>query len=278
MKKLLPLLLLAAQAISYELAICGIFHNDAKYLEEWIDFHVKQGVEHFYLYNHFSTDNYLKVLEPYGSLITLTDWPYAYDNYADWLAIQCRAYTDCVKRYRNQNNWVAFLDTDEFLFSTDFRSLPTVLEEYKDYGAVSVHWACYGTSQTSVPEGEGLLEHLVMRGPLNFIYNEMFKTIAQVKYVSGLSNPHTCIMKRGHIIVDENKVDTHKSSVSKNISFDKLRINHYWSRDLDYFYQVKIPRQQQWNDPSEEYRNGRIQIEKEMNQVYDPILIDWKTK
>ncbi|KIC71456.1 glycosyltransferase family 92 protein, partial [Candidatus Protochlamydia amoebophila] len=40
------------------LAICTLFQNESKYLPEWIEFHENQGVSHFFLYNHFCTENW----------------------------------------------------------------------------------------------------------------------------------------------------------------------------------------------------------------------------
>ena len=49
---------LYAQAVPYELGIVAIFRNEAKNLREWIEYHRLAGVEHFWLYNHGSTDNW----------------------------------------------------------------------------------------------------------------------------------------------------------------------------------------------------------------------------
>ena len=45
------------RTLKYKVSICAIFKNEAKYLREWIEFHKIVGVEHFYLYNNFSTDD-----------------------------------------------------------------------------------------------------------------------------------------------------------------------------------------------------------------------------
>ena len=49
----------------YDLTITAIFKNEGHYLKEWLDYHLLAGVEHFYLYNNDSTDNYKEVLAPY---------------------------------------------------------------------------------------------------------------------------------------------------------------------------------------------------------------------
>ena len=39
------------------LAVGAIFQNEARYLREWIEFHRRQGVERFYLYENNSSDD-----------------------------------------------------------------------------------------------------------------------------------------------------------------------------------------------------------------------------
>ena len=54
----------------YKVSICAIFKNEGKYLREWIEFHRIIGIEHFYLYNNNSDDNYETVATVYkGNII-----------------------------------------------------------------------------------------------------------------------------------------------------------------------------------------------------------------
>ena len=41
------------------------FKNEAPYLREWIEFNHIVGVDHFFLYNNNSEDNYEEIIEPY---------------------------------------------------------------------------------------------------------------------------------------------------------------------------------------------------------------------
>ena len=36
----------------YEVSICAMYKNEAKYILEWIEYHLMIGVDHFYLYNN----------------------------------------------------------------------------------------------------------------------------------------------------------------------------------------------------------------------------------
>lgn len=40
--------------------------NEKPYLKEWLEYHLLQGVEHFYLCDNGSTDGTDAYLEPYG--------------------------------------------------------------------------------------------------------------------------------------------------------------------------------------------------------------------
>ena len=47
------------------LAFVLIAKNEATYIKEWLDFHIKQGVTNFIIYDNESTDNFREVLSPY---------------------------------------------------------------------------------------------------------------------------------------------------------------------------------------------------------------------
>jgi hypothetical protein len=239
----------------YELAICTIFRDDAKYLPEWIEFHRKQGVEHFYLYDNLSLDNPKAFLKFYinKGIVTLYKWPYECSNNDDWVPIQCGAYMHCVKKHRSCK-WIAFLDTDEFLFCPDKKDLRVFLKDFIQYGSVSAYWRMYGTSNRNIPEDAKLLDCLVYRAKDSNRAHSIFKTIAQPRFVENIVNPHYVILTHGKI----------------NLQFevDKLRINHYWSRDLDFFYNVKLARRDKWYNA----RETHLKMESEMNEIYDPIL------
>lgn len=86
----------------YNVSLCAIFKDEAANLTEWIEYHKIVGVEHFYLYNNFSCDDYCKVLEPYieKGLVTLIDWPFKQG--------QMKAYENCVNVYGSESQWDFF--------------------------------------------------------------------------------------------------------------------------------------------------------------------------
>ena len=125
---------------TYGVSICAIFKNESQYLKEWIEYHLLIGVDHFYLYNNNSEDNYIEVLADYikkGS-VTLIDWPY---NQA-----QMQAYCDCIEKYKSDSNWIGFIDIDEFVVPRKQNSIYDVMEKYKIFPAIVFYWRLFGTS------------------------------------------------------------------------------------------------------------------------------------
>lgn len=125
----------------YKVAICAIFKNEATYLKEWLEYHLIVGVEHFYLYNNFSNDNYLEVLEPYikKGIVDLYEWPIPQG--------QCKAYYDCLDKKRDESEWIGFIDLDEFVVPNRHNNIYDFLKTFqKKYPVVIVYWKLFGTS------------------------------------------------------------------------------------------------------------------------------------
>ena len=129
----------------YKISICGIFKNEGLFLKEWIEYNHMIGVEHFYLYNNNSDDNYIEVLTPYieKRLVTLIDFPYDH--------AQIKAYQHFYETYRHETQWVSFLDIDEFFVPISHNSLNEWIKGYEKYPVIQIYWKMFGTS--------GLMKH-----------------------------------------------------------------------------------------------------------------------
>ena len=125
----------------YNVSICAIFKNEAPYLKEWLEFNRIVGVDHFYLYNNNSEDDYFRVLKPYveEGLVTLVDWPYNQK--------QMECYQACIKNYAGDTKWLGFIDIDEFVVPKSTDNVYDFLRNYeKKAGAVNIYWRLFGTS------------------------------------------------------------------------------------------------------------------------------------
>lgn len=124
----------------YEVSVCAIFKDEALYLQEWIEYHKIIGVNHFYLYNNFSQDNYMEVLQPYiqNGEVSLIDWPYKQG--------QMSAYRDCIEKFRYECQWIGFIDLDEFIVPIDDDNINDFLKRFTKRGSVIIYWKLFGSS------------------------------------------------------------------------------------------------------------------------------------
>ena len=92
------------------LAFVLIAKNEAPYIEEWINFHHKQGVSHFIIYDNESTDNLHEVLKPYiaSGIVTYHLLP--------GKIRQIDAYDIAINDYGRKFKYMGFIDADEFVF------------------------------------------------------------------------------------------------------------------------------------------------------------------
>ena len=92
------------------LAFVLIAKNEAPYITEWLDFHIKQGVSHFIIYDNESTDNLREVLRPYIESGTVI-----YSIITGKIR-QLDAYNMALHDYGHKFKYMGFIDADEFVF------------------------------------------------------------------------------------------------------------------------------------------------------------------
>ncbi|UNE35695.1 glycosyltransferase family 92 protein [Vermiphilus pyriformis] len=235
----------------HTLAITCIFADCARYMKEWIEFHRMVGVSKFYLYNNLSKDDYKAVLQPYidQGIVELYEWDYTWSKPGEFEPIKHSAYRDALTRAQSKVQWVAVIDSDEFLVPVEKNTLTEFLEDYQDYGAVCLNWQMYGTSHVpTIPTNKLMVECLMMKAPTNMDpENRHVKSIVQTKYVQIPSiNDHFCLFNQGKTQTTPSKVSFH-GPFSPSIEVDKARVNHYWTREEDFYYNYKLPFRLQWD-------------------------------
>ena len=126
--------------LKYNVSLCLIFKDEAPFLKEWLDYHLTIGVDHFYLFNNNSTDNYLEVIQPYidNHTVTLTQWPLEQS--------QSKCYRYCLETFRNETNWIGYIDADEFVCPKKYTNINSWIKKWRKYPAVKVDWLQFGTS------------------------------------------------------------------------------------------------------------------------------------
>lgn len=236
---------ITSSLLSYQmdLAIGMIFKNEAPYLKEWIEYHRLVGVQHFYLYNDGSTDNYKEVLEPYikKGHVTLANAV----TQADFNGTQVDCFNRTLIQTFGKCKWVAMIDSDEFLVTPNRVKIIDVLNQFENYGGVTINWHSFGTSNVAkIPPDKLMIECLIHCAPMNHPMNNMIKTIVRPERTQYFGGPHWPEFVPGYFAVDtDGSRYTPPNGLCK---MNKLWINHYWTRDEDFLINIKVPRGIPW--------------------------------
>jgi hypothetical protein len=209
------------------LSVFAIYHNEADYLREWIEFHKLVGFELFFLYNNFSTDHHREVLAPYiaDGTVVHREWPVE--------PAQMAGYRDVLERHRHDTYWLGLFDIDEFLFSPTGERVSDVLRGFEEFPGVGVNEITFGTSGHMTRQPGLAIEHYVRRCALDKPRNRIIKSIIQPTRVVDLgSDPHYFRYVDGQRGVTENK-EPIRGSLTQSVSVDLLRINHYMTRSQE---------------------------------------------
>ncbi len=239
-----PLRRLARDGFPHELSVAAIFRNEARFLGEWLHFHDGVGVDHFFLYDDDSSDDFLAILGPWIAAGRVTLINGSGMN-------QVSAYNDCIRRFAEKSRWIAFIDLDEFLFSPKSRNLQRTLRRYRDLPAVFVYWVLYGSSgHVSRPDGY-VIDSYTRCLDLKAAAAEQFDHGAHPEkenYVTGwardgksIVNPRSVVQMGAHIprilksgeVLDENRRPAVRHGGARILTCDWLRINHYWSKSIE---------------------------------------------
>ncbi|MBR1805873.1 MAG: glycosyltransferase family 92 protein, partial [Selenomonadaceae bacterium] len=184
----------------YDLTIAAIFKDEAPYLREWLNYHLLAGVEHFYLYNNDSSDDYAEVLKPYvdANIVTLIDW--------SGKAMQNPAYLDALTRFRFFCRYMAFIDLDEFILPLTNQSVGEVVDEIfsraERAGALAITWRLFGSNGHETADySRGVLERFTRRdSDKGEPYVKLVGNPRSLKFFSGA---HFGFHFGGNVTVDE---------------------------------------------------------------------------
>jgi hypothetical protein len=203
------------------LSVCACCGYDAPYLVEWIEFHRLVGVERFFLYNNGDREGQRALLAPFvrEGTVVLHEWPGA--------SPQVPAFDHCLETHGRDARWIAFIDTDEFLFSPLEKPLPELLGEYEEWPGVGVCRVFFGTSGHRAKPPGLVLESYLRRFKRHRGHHAV-KSIVDPSRALWAIGPHIFAYREGWA-VDEQRRRINGHWVDSP-SVERLRINHYWTK------------------------------------------------
>lgn len=215
------------------LSIMVIAKNEGKYFKEWLDWHISQGVDKFYVYDNESTDNTQEVLQPY-----IEEGKVEYI----WIPgnrMQLAAYDHCLKHHRYDNRWICAIDIDEFIVPLKHQSIPEYLKGMETYPVVEINWLCYGSGGAMEYEDKPQMERFKLHSYNEHPLNRHIKSIFNPRRVYGMIGCHEVARINGKA------VDSHGERVTvswkdRKPQHDIIKINHYAVRSYAEFKEKQL--------------------------------------
>ncbi len=223
-----------AEEKKYNLSVCATFKNEAPFLKEWIEYHLLVGVDHFYLYDTGSIDDYMHVLHPYikMGIVTLIPWinwnekSEEENGYLWSLAVQIPAYENAARFVAvNQTKWLTFIDIHEFLVSPNEDKISKVLEYYDEYPGMALRCDFFNAAKNKeiLPRKKLVIQASVLSDPYAL---HPYKAVAKMIFKPDLCKssiwpPYQCVFKN--------------LQIAANVEKSVLRINSYSHRRSDPF-------------------------------------------
>tara|TARA_R110002060_G_scaffold41587_3_gene53122 strand:- start:1581 stop:2450 length:870 start_codon:yes stop_codon:yes gene_type:complete len=263
------------------LAMCIRCRDDLECLKENIEYHTLIGVEHFFIYDHESAIPLKSALADYDNVTV--------ECVSKWEEL-IACYNKCWSENKNNFQWIAFIDTDEFIVMKDGNTdLKEFLKPYEKYGGLAIWWRCFSSSGHKKKQ-KSVIHDYTRASRFGGV---SVKSIVNTKFTLGVGCQHHHRYKPGYFAVfqDFSRVKMHPPSAmfpgpeglgepaaalvpesERTLDNHKIQLNHYIVRSREDF-ELKRARHDpnatdDWN-PSEHMKNMNEQY---WNVLNSPIM------
>lgn len=255
---------------SYDLAIVSIMKNAAPYVKEWLDYHLLAGVNHFFMYDNDSGDNFKEILQPYidAGLVTYIFYP--------GKRKQMDAFNDAIQNFKYLCRYMSFVDDDEFILPRSNRSIAEVVDEilnlHPKVEGVEISLIPYGSSGYKTADyTRGVLERFTHRVEK---FPESTKTIINPRKVSHMWSPHFAIYFKGFLGAQQKDFEA-----SPEIDFalnDKIVMNHYHTKSFEEYVKRKSGTDAGFGDAWENIEKIFEETDSKSNEVFDDEILRYR--
>jgi len=234
------------------MSICliAIFKNEACIMKEWLDHYIKQGVDHFFLIDNGSDDDYMKIMKHYIDKKRIT---LVIDSTKH---MQRQLYNKHFLEKSKVYEWAVVCDLDEFIYSRkQFKTIKDYLKSLdKSISQVKVQWKIFG-SNGFVEQPKAVTKSFTKRVNYDTGRSQGVKIVEGIKYslCKSIIRTKTAVELNIHIhessnnntIVSSNSVSEMNEFgvISENeLTNSYLHLNHYVNQSFSWFMNVKATR------------------------------------
>ena len=227
-----------------KIALCCIGRRENRYAIEYVEYYKSIGFDKIFIYdnNHDGEEHFEEVLQQYvdEGFVEIT-------NYRNKTHCQLESYQDCYNKHKNEYDWIAFFDFDEFLTFAKDKDAKEYLSRFNGYDIVKVNWMVYTDSNLIRNDGRRVLERFATpmeydkRITYPFPENNHIKSIVKggLNTVRWGGTPHIPLGNSRCCDSIGNDAD---GSPFQPYNFELAYLRHYPTKTIDEFYSVKVQR------------------------------------
>jgi hypothetical protein len=212
----------------YYFSVGAMFKNESHSIKEWIMHYLHHGVEHFYLINDNSTDNFMEIIQEYidNDIVTLYNVNEPY-----YLGRQRTLYNKCILPDIKETKWLLMVDLDEYVWSKLDVNLSNILKNCEKLGQIQIKQTIFG-SNGHISQPEHIVKSFTKR--INDNSNEKkFKYIINSSYDFSSLNVH-----HANFTNEENTTNPSVFIIIENVFI----MNHYCCQSVEFWNNVKCVR------------------------------------
>jgi len=217
-----------------KIAIIAIAKNENNYINEWIDYHLNLGFDNIIICDN--DDELVLTGIVKDSRVIIEDW-------TNYYGVQLPAYRETFTKYRNDYDWVLFIDIDEFLILENHTNVKDFISSFdNDVQCINLCWKHFGDER-----------QLNVVGDDYSVFNR-FKTVVEppkslkmlVKAFIKTNIPEESIKRISQHSINDFKIKSvnvlgqeHHGRYIKNIIYKNAWINHYPTKTIGEYVRQK---------------------------------------
>lgn len=140
----------------HKFSLVGCARWEEAHIVEWVEYHRSIGFDHIYIYsNDDSPETLCKVLLPY---LMQGGEPYITYRHFPFLGRQIEMYRHFLETYKDETEWLIFLDIDEFLTLKGVNNIHAFISVYgRDWDCIYFNWLLFGNNGKMVRDDDSVL-------------------------------------------------------------------------------------------------------------------------
>ena len=167
-------------------AICLIVRNEVRDIAEWVAYHALIGFDTQIIFDNRSDDGTAAIIKSAAALYDIR-----YHHWQDSSTrSQVAAYEAACAAYKLEFDWIAFVDSDEFLMLAAPEPINDFLARFEGWSGIAVHWAIYGANGHDDFPPSLVLDSFTARAGTDFFPARHVKSIIRPGFAARCLNPH----------------------------------------------------------------------------------------